>query len=401
MQEEGKVVSEDTKNQLTDSQVEEITETLDEIQNDDPNLKLLKDLNDGSIVPETEQSEQKLMQVHINPETGEHSVVGEVDPEDTNKDIKDIDILDISEPITESEIGDYLTNLDSNTLSDLLSDDTGLTAEEIHELLEVVNRRIKHEDFNVYKALPEKIRDLVDNYMAMGSTQEKSMLVMNYKAQKTVRNTIAETLIDEFISNIQMDRAKHDFATELEKLYQEGGEKISTAGIEYIDERNKAYREAANEIEDEDKKFKLLTILDTIDSARNLNELKEYAKTCKLKKIELEKPYQRVFNNFLLKYKDSPNNIYHIDIAYKVLARHLAKYNENHDTDYTDLDAVAFLVAFCKQVSNYSVSVATDHAYMYYVLYYCAMLDGDKSDKFINNAVEVINNLRERNRYNH
>jgi hypothetical protein len=146
MQGEGKVVSEDTKNQLTDSQIEEITETLDEIQNDDPNLKLLKDLNDGSIVPETEQSEQKLMQVHINPETGEHSVVGEVDPEDTNKDIKDIDILDISEPITESEIGDYLTNLDSNTLSDLLSDDTGLTAEEIHELLEVVNRRIKHED---------------------------------------------------------------------------------------------------------------------------------------------------------------------------------------------------------------------------------------------------------------
>ena len=60
-------------------------------------------------------------------------------------------------------------------------------------------------------------------------------------------------------------------------------------------------------------------------------------------------------------------------------------------------DVDAFLIAFCKQVDRYSPTVATEHAYMYYVLYYSALLDGDRSTTFINNVKDVIVNLKERN----
>ena len=144
-------------------------------------------------------------------------------------------------------------------------------------------------------------------------------------------------------------------------------------------------------MEDPEKKARLLAILDQIDEARSLTTLKEFAKRCKIKPIELEKPESRVYRGFLNKYTNSTNNIYDIKVARTVLFRHLS--NEG----YTMRDVDAFLISFCKQVNGYSPTIATEHAYMYYVLYYSALLDGDRSTTFINNVKDVIVNLKERN----
>ena len=54
------------------------------------------------------------------------------------------------------------------------------------------------------------------------------------------------------------------------------------------------------------------------------------------------------------------------------LVKHTAKTIVNLSNEgYTMKDVDAFLIAFCKQVDKYSPTVATEHAYMYYVLYYC------------------------------
>ena len=164
-------------------------------------------------------------------------------------------------------------------------------------------------------------------------------------------------------------------------------------GIEYIEERNSAYREAANNIEDEGKRKRLNAILDRIDEARNLTELKEFAKTCKIKRYDIERPDKRVYSGFLSKYRDSVNNIYDINIAETVLVRHLAPLGCDK------IDVIMLLIAFCRQCQSYSVDNVLDHAYMYYFLYYCVMLDGDKSDKFKNNLLEVIKNVNERNKF--
>ena len=70
-----------------------------------------------------------------------------------------------------------------------------------------------------------------------------------------------------------------------------------------------------------------------------------------------------------------------------------------YDEKFTDKDIKSFFICFCKQCMNMSPEVVTDHAYMYYFLYYCVMLDGDKSDKFRNNLLEVIKNVNARNKF--
>ncbi len=344
----------------------------------------------------------KNMEVIVDPATGENKILGSSEEAVEESELKnsfdemvrkineedDTSLID-DRPITEQEAVDYLSSASAeDSIFGELAKDTNLSTESIRGLLEVVNRRIKGEKFNAYKEFPDEIKKIIDGYVMQNGT---AISGANIAQINSIKHNAAEVLLDEFISDIQIDRSKNDFARDLEHIYQTSAKEISDASLEYIDERNKAYREAAEEIEDEGKKARLLAILDRIDEARALTELKEFAKTCKIKPIELEKPERRAYDSFLSKYKNSSNNIYDIKIAKDVLFRHIEA------DGYTMRDIDAFFVAFCKQVHNYSIDVATDHAYMYYVLYYCALLDGDKSTTFVNNVKEVISNLRERN----
>jgi hypothetical protein len=299
----------------------------------------------------------------------------------------DLDNLEDVEPeeLEEEDIKEFMSESGTSMLGEMMSE-TEISPDSIKELLQIVNRKIKGETFNIYAALPRDIKSLIDRYVATNDFGKNDI--------NSIKKTVAAALIEEFTSNIQMNKAKNDFAKDMEAIYQASSKEISDAAMEYIEERNKAYREAAEKIEDPDKKAKLLAILDQIDEARSLDKLKEFAKTCKLKRIEIEKPEARAYNNFIAKYKDSNNNIYDIKLAQKVLMRIMGR-----DYGLSAVSVIAFLVAFCKQVNTYSSSVPTDHAYMYYVLYYCALLDSDKSDMFKNNVKEVIENLKTRNSF--
>lgn len=343
--------------------------------------------------------ESRMMDVLIDPVTGERKILGDANrDEESEEDPFDEMVKKINEnddetpfdnrPITEQEAVDYLSNNNSESLLNTIADGSGISIESTRQLLEVVNRKIKGEKFNTYRELPDEIKKIIDEYvLANGS----ALGAANVSIINSIKRNAADAILDDFINDIQLDRVKNDFARDMEQLYRESSKDIADTSLEYIDERNKAYREAANEIEDETKRNKLLGILDQIDAARALVELKEFAKTCKIKPIETEKPENRIYSGFINKYKNSTNNIYDINIARSVLYRHLK------DEDYSVKEVESFFILFCKQVQNYSVNKATDHAYMYYVLYYCAMLDGDKSDIFKNNVKEVIENAKLRN----
>lgn len=346
----------------------------------------------------------KNMEVAIDPNTGEHKILGSTEVEKESSELKDsfeemvkkinenddVSLFDNS-PISEQEAVNYLaSNTGSESILSEIAKGTGYSNETIRDLLIVTNRRINKEDFNVYKELPDEIKTLIDTYVSQGIGSGK-IGGNNVAMIRSIKHNIAEALIDEFINDIQIDRAKNDFAKDLENIYNSSAKEITDASLEYIDERNKAYRDAANEMEDPEKKTRLLAILDRIDEARSLSSLKEFAKKCKIKPIELEMPEKRAYRPFLQKYTNSTNNIYDINLAKDVLYRHLSK------EGFSEKEVDAFFIAFCKQVNNYSSSIATEHAYMYYVLYYCALLDGDRSLTFINNVKDVIVNLKERN----
>lgn len=352
-------------------------------------------MEDNNIKDES-QLEEKIVtaNVSINADTGEHMILDTNDSfEDHSFDslvekINNGDFLD-NKPLNEEEILKMLENSNDNSILNFMGNGSGMSSEEIKQLLSVINRRINGESFNVYKELPESAKIAVNN---MGFGVENPGIKDANNNQ--IKNIIAENMIDEFISNVQINRSKYDFATELEKIYNGANKEIANASLEYIEDRNKVYRESLDNIEDEEKRNKVKAILDRIDQARTLDELKEFAKTCKIKCIELEKANSRVFSSFLAKYKNSSNNIYDINMAGKVLYRHMSK-----EYGYKEKHIVAFLVLFCKYVTNMNVNDHEDHAFMYYVLYYCAILDADNSKVFKDNVAEVIENIRKRNSY--
>lgn len=377
--------------------LEETNKFIDQLKKETDNIEPNVVTSDNIVGSDHDNIEKVNMNVLIDPKTGEHKIIGRAGEEikyNFEGIIKQIndgdpDIL-TSKPFTEQEIISYLQNTDDDTLVNELAGDINISAEALRELLDIVNRKLAGEKFNIYKESPEEMQKLVDSYITESGGH---IPIFNSKTLNTARNRIAESLIDEFIHNIKMDRAKTDFAKELENIYNNSSVMAAEGGIEYIEERNSAYREAANNIEDEGKRKRLNAILDRIDEARNLTELKEFAKTCKIKRYDIERPDKRVYSGFLSKYRDSVNNIYDINIAETVLVRHLAPLGCDK------IDVIMLLIAFCRQCQSYSVDNVLDHAYMYYFLYYCVMLDGDKSDKFKNNLLEVIKNVNERNKF--
>lgn len=380
--------------------IQETNDLIEDLKKNESCANVINYPEEKSIIPEYENDgtiEPVVAKVQVNPATGEHVLLDTVDEipdldleaiaKEAAESIANGDVEPDTTPIEENDITDFVGSEDDVSMLGEMMGEHEISIETTRELLAVVNRKIRGESFNMYRELPEEIQKMIDKYVS----QNGDVLGVNIAQINNIKRNVAETLVNEFITDIQLNKTKNDFAKDMEAIYQSSSKEISDAAMEYIEERNKAYRDAAEKIEDPEKKKKLLEILDVIDKARSMDDFKEFAKTCKIKRIELEKPESRAYNTFLAKYKDSSNNIYDIKLAFKVVARVLSQ------DGILPVHVVAFFVAFCKHVSKMNPAVPTEHAYMYYILYYCALLDSDKSDAFKNSIKEVIKNLIARN----
>ena len=397
--------------EMTNSLSEENVETINKIMEDNvensEELKLIRDLPSNNNVEESESSEvgeMKIANTVLDPNTGETKILSTEDPDyetidDTTFEqlVEDIESGKIKvetddSPITEEELKD---NIEAFSPDDNKFD---LSDEAMQQLLMVANRRMNHEEFNIYKEFPREIQKMINE--SLGIPFENGSPVVSTTETRTIRNAMAEQLLDEFILKISMERARMDLNKEIENVFKEGIKDITEYSIGYTQERNASYREYAEGLEDEEKKAKLLETLDTIDSAYSLDPLKEFAKTCKIKKYDIEQP-KNYFRDFSTKYQNSSYNIYDIKLTLPILERHIVD-NEV----YNNADVVAFLVCFCKYIRNFKVENILEHTFMYYVIYNIILIDSnvsektkDVSDKFIENVKEVIDNLKERNSF--
>lgn len=395
----------ENEQQLTDAQVEYICEEMDKAIVGTPSEKIAKfPSNNGQeeTDPESrENGENKLVKVSVDPNTGEHKILGSADLDEDGetfeemcKRIENEDFVLDQAPVTEKDIIDQIAagKSDTNSIISTIANETELSPSAIKTLLEIVNRKINREEFNIYRAMPDEIREMIDKYLNAGQIPTVT------REGREFRNMICETLINEFITNITYERTMTDFNKELETIFEKQSVELAETIVGYTEERNRKYREYAQNITDLEKKKQMLAILDQIDEAYNLTNLKEFSKKCKIKKFDIEK-YQKVFAGFLNKYKDSPYNIYDINMALPILERNLPSVDES----ITAKDIIAFFICFCKQTMNMKPDVVTDHAYMYYVVYNIVILDMNKgetksvSDVYMNNIVEIIHNLRKRN----
>lgn len=389
-----------SENKLTEEQVEQINEAIEESVKENKELSSIKEMPSNNGVEEnegnTEEGEMKLAQINIDPNTGEHRIIKTIEDEDTvdsqtfEELVADIESGKIkvdtdNSPITEKELKD-IVELDEDGNIDF-------TNEEYKTLLSIVNRRQNGEDFNIYKLLPDPIKKVINE--TIGISENSSMVT---KEIRTIRNSMAESYIDQYIINASIARARGDLNKEMESLFKDTQQDIAEYTVEYTAERNRAYREQVEAMEDEEKKEKLLEVLDTIDSAYSLDPLKEFAKNCKIKKYDLENP-KNYFRDFINKYSKSEYNIYDIKLTLPILERKIVD-NEK----YNNADVVAFLVCFCKYIRNFNSDNIVEHSFMYYVIYNIVLMDANTSEKtievsniFANNIKEVMDNLKERN----
>jgi hypothetical protein len=389
-----------SENKLTGEQVEQINEVIEESVKENKELSSIKEMPSNNGVEEnegnTEEGEMKLAQINIDPNTGEHRIIKTIEDEDTvdsqtfEELVADIESGKIkvdtdNSPITEKELKD-IVELDEDGNIDF-------TNEEYKTLLSIVNRRQNGEDFNIYKLLPNPIKKVINE--TIGISEDSSIVT---KEIRTIRNSMAESYIDQYIINASIARARGDLNKEMESLFKDTQQDIAEYTVGYTAERNRAYREQVEAMEDEEQKEKLLKILDTIDSAYSLDPLKEFAKNCKIKKYDLENP-KNYFRDFINKYSKSEYNIYDIKLTLPILERKIVD-NEK----YNNADVVAFLVCFCKYIRNFNSDNIVEHSFMYYVIYNIVLMDANTSEKtievsniFANNIKEVMDNLKERN----
>lgn len=402
--------------ELTEDQIDIIASDIQSIVKDDPELSLVQDLpsNNGvEVSKETSDGDYKKVSVAVDPNTGENVILGEAEDSIDDESFEEMcdrisksDFKTEQREFTSEDIINYLNNKaasGSTLFDDITEGDFNLDDETIKSLLVLVNRKLKGEKFNVYKEFPVKIRTIIDKYITTVMGTETTFIALNQK--NTFRDMICNQLIDEFVDNITMESMKTDLNSEIEHIFEKGNSEIAESVIGYTQDRNKAYREFADNLEDEEKKEKINTLLNQIDEAYDLNTLKEFSKKCKVKSIEIEKPH-KVFNDFLNKYKNSKYNIYDINMARPILFRNLNAGSEDNKEKYSAKDIDAFFICFCKQCRNMKPENTMDHAYMYYVMYNIVLTDINKSDStkvisdaFLKNVKEIIANIKARNQF--
>lgn len=387
------------ENKLTDDQIELINKEMESVVDESESLSMIKNLpsNNGKLERSEEEKEKgisKKVNVNIDPNTGEHIIMGPV------ADKKEETFNEMVDRINEGDLG-FNTSIEDISFNEMKQEITSnpevlvneisendLSDDDIKSILNITNRKIRKEKFNIYKELPDSVKSSIDRYLGINA--------VNYGNQiNSARNMIAEQIIDEFINNISFNKISNDFTKEIEDLFNKGNQEIVSEIVGYNQEKTKKYREYAKDIEDEEKKERLLSVLDRIDDAYSLDELKEYSKTCKIKNDYLVKP-EKQWRSFLNKYNDSKYNIYDLKLCVPILKRNLGK-------EYNEKDIFAFLACFTRYCMNMDSSNPLDHAFMYYTIYNIIICDMNKGDKkqvseiYLNNIKEVIENLRKKN----
>ena len=392
---------------ITNEQAMQVAEVMEEIKNNSKDLSAVANLPSNNGVEtstSTEKGEYKMVDTKVDPITGETSIVNtEVNTEDNETfdemcarlekgEFKNVD----NSPISKEELQSSLSDSSIEGIDSISTDN-----ETIMALLDLVNRKLKKENFNVYKEMPEKVKALINENAGTAGVP------FNSNQYRSMRNMMAEALLDEFTSNIMTERASLDLNKEIEEIFAKGTAEIGDSIIGYTTERNAKYREAAEKLDDPEKKENLLHVLDEIDEAHNLSRLKEFSKKCKIRSIDIENAGKNKksvydFDSLNRKYEDSQYNIYSIYSAETILARNIIN-NYPNMSDNAMQYARAFLLAFCKQTSSYTPSNTFNHAYMYYVLYNIVIMDINTGNskpvslEFLANIKECIDNLIARN----
>lgn len=345
------------------------------------------------------EGESKLVEVSVDPVTGQKTVIGTVDGTKTSTAAMTIidklselgdaaDKIELDDPVlTPEDIKKAIeTDVFTNEKHEI-SDETCL------ELLKLINK-YKEEKIDItYNSLPNQIKGFVDEYLKNQGVNGHSISV------NTIRNGLAKSLVDEFIANASINKYTDEMNEQIEHVYDQAGEEISPIIKDYNNSKAEMLKKACESITDDAKKALMEKILDSINDAYELTRFKNAARSIKIKHYDMEEP-QKIFNYFNSKYDNNKKyHVYEMNMVYSVLSRHMKEVITD-DTNPNEI-ALKFCLGFCKFVQNYDPNIMDQHTFMYYVTYNIILLDiykGEQYDefapKFLNNIYEIVKNFR-------
>ena len=380
---------------LTEQDKQDILDTMQKEVERNENLKVLSQLPSNNGIEENKENlkgESKEVDVIIDGLTGEKTILGSSTKEKVEN--------------AEEDFFSSLDNTNFDTHYNILASDIKKVASEetsfgsfdisdetTIELLKVINK-YKEDKKISYKDLPVQVREFIDDYMKKNGMYAASNVI----AYNSIRNDMANMLIDEYINQIELNKWSDDFNIQMEKFSEEMKTEMSPLYKELNDNREEYLQNLIDKLSDDEKKEKAEAILNSIKDAFALARLKEAAPKIKIKNFDLEKP-GREYKDLMNKYIDNQYHIYDLFMITNVLNRHLLNLKLIEKNDRTT--AIKFVVAFCKFCKNYKTTVPEEHAFMYFVTYNIILLDiykGDTYDtysfEFLNNVLEVVHRLK-------
>lgn len=384
------VTTTENPNALTDENVHDIIDTLNENVKSSENLSNIVAFpsNNGVEEHEPEEGYEKKVDVTMDLETGRTIASPK---EDKQKEASDIF----------EDMGDSLADIDFDNFevtpedikktvqedSSIYGDLEDIKEETILDLLNLVNKSRAGEQIK-YKELPLEIKDYVDTYLA------KEMNVYpdeHSNSTNQIRNMIADDLITQYVTTLSMDKYTQQFNEGLENIYHAVGEELSSYVKDYDKNKIEYLEKICKDIDDEEKKQRVSQVLDSIYDAYKLTRMKDVS--YRIKKFDLEKP-NRVFDQVMVKYRNNKYHIFELHMITNILNKHLKQ------NGYEE-DGTIFMLAYCKFCLNYKPEVPEEHAFVYYVLYNIALLDIYKSQEyddfapeFLKNIVDIIHHMR-------
>ena len=385
-------ISEETKEEkkpkkLTGEEVKLITETLNNVVEQNANLKVIADLPSNNGVSESEsdlKGEDKVVTVNVNPVTNEKTVVGT--PEETNNELASDMFEDILDgKLDGADIEDI--ELRETVVRDGLKEkfNTDFKEEDVIKIMNLMNDYRKDNTIDVFARLPKKIQNVITTGIAKQG--------IPFNTAINIRKTMARELLNDLILDISVDNYQVELNEQLDTLFGNMREEIRDMSIKNTKDQIEKLTGIIPELREKDpeKADRLLLVIDGMKNSFSYEKLSTAIKEKKIgriRKIDLEKP-KKIYDKFNRLYETSVYNIYDMNMLPSIMRKLLPE-------DISDEKIHRFLISFCKYCENNDLKpdVLEEHSFMYYTVLNIVLLSlGTKSVEEDEYAKEITDNI--------
>lgn len=380
----------DNKQELTDEDIDQINNTIEEVASDSATAKTTEEAKklQADYEPKLESAKTTLV---TNPITGKPMLITEDKEEEDEDFLPSFEEMLADDSIKPMNIDMDTVIIKAETIKPILAatfPNTKFSDEDIEKVRVAAEKQKRKEDFSYYEAMPESVKGAINGMI--GAQMQSKMGSFN----KEGRNYIVQAILDNIIQDEVVDKATYD----MNKMIQKGMKDISeeTKRDKYW-EGSRAF--FMSEIDNKIKKFEDEGKHEIAERFRQVKEAYRQSYTyenmldaykegkIKVKKIQVEK-FNRTCEEFNFKYQKTQNIINDIKTLLPKLDRVAAK--------HFDLDIIKeFIVIFINYVKNMDVNDYKDHTFMYYFIYNINTVDYYDTEDAEQEAhhKQIINNI--------